>query len=328
MPNMVEFLAPQLSCLTQEHASELLNLEKGAPEAYAHTLVDMSHEVGADKLLELATDMREASGETLLALGIVPSAASTSISWGLRALVEQRRARENAEAYPELIDDPLSNTPGGARSRLDILDRHLGEEIDSILGLNTNLGPHRAQSTLKTIDRLYDQPTGAQISAMVRGARNQNGELATATLVQIGRLLRAEATYLYVGVRELAAASPNRILGMALMALQGVGSRPDAAHRLPYAHVSEKTFTILMGVKLHTNPTARNTAYLARLRALLSSLDSDPRQAPITVPGFKPDPLTNALPMPDRHSGATATAMQTRLKQARYLQSLYGRVAS
>jgi hypothetical protein len=123
---------------------------------YAQELQNMSEEVGLDKVLELASTMRDAGVATTRALGIEPSPYARSVSWALWDMAKQRYTskpeflEEAGPDYPyrDQTGDPLASP----RVRRTIINRQVGWEIDTHMqqpGENRYLFPiaHTPQET-------------------------------------------------------------------------------------------------------------------------------------------------------------------------------------
>jgi|GEM_PF-2893938 len=130
---------------------------------YAHELQGMVGEIGLEKVLELASYMRDAGVAATRALGIEPSPYARSVTWALWDMAKQRYMSkpENLEEagpdylYRDQTGDPIT-TPA---VRQTIIDRHVGWEVDAYLqqpGENRYLFPimgTRGAHTVNTIHR-------------------------------------------------------------------------------------------------------------------------------------------------------------------------------
>jgi hypothetical protein len=215
---------------------------------YAQELQAMSDEVGLDKVLELASTMRDAGMAATRALGIEPSPYAHSVTWALWDMAKQRRTSSPeflAEAGPDYpyrnqTGDPLTK-PG---IRQTIINRHVGWEIDTHLrqpGENRHIFPIAHSADEQTVDEIRRT-----------GRRNGDAqELNSLDLARTGEVAVA-------ALRTARHTIPERLRGVQQAhRVSNIGSTMLGAERRPDAdafHAAERQSLRLAAANIRTVP--------------------------------------------------------------------------
>jgi hypothetical protein len=203
--------APKHNELAQEHIDQLLgywDVRKGTEDEdnairsieasktdpntikYKETLQTVIEELGEDKVIGLATQLRDRLADEVDAIGLIPTIDAKSLTWAAWDLAKQRyyfdHPSESSDEYRDnrvgaKLGDPFAESEDGKRKLDEIVNRHLGWEFE------------RAYKEKRLPREDIVDAYGSAVATIVEhGKRNKSGQLPSHQYARLGKLLIAQ----------------------------------------------------------------------------------------------------------------------------------------